>query len=208
MSMEPVKPLKRKPTRPILACAIVTLIVYVFGFRGPTNLNRYPSATTSPYTLPFEAGTSRWCVQGNRSTCSHRGNHKYSYDFWMPIGTPVVASRSGTVVEVSVKRNRIGNFPGNKIVIEHSDGTRCFYVHMKEGGSEVDVGDKVSRDQVIGSSGTTGRSLYPHLHIHVENHGEGIPFTFSDLGRHGGIPRTGFKYEKPTHDGRSNLGRP
>lgn len=120
----------------------------------------------------------------------------------MPIGTPVVASRSGTVVEVSVGRNRIGNFPGNRIAIEHADQTRCFYVHLKEGGSEVEVGDKVLQGQVIGSSGTTGRSLFPHIHIHVEEGGEGVPFTFSDLGRHGGIPRTGFKYKRPAEEDR------
>ena len=192
-------PMKQEPGRKRRTATGVAILaaIYVCGFRGPTDLASYPPADSSPYRLPFETGTSRWCVQGNRSTFSHRGNHTYSYDFLMPVGTPIVASRNGTVVEVSVARKGIGNFPGNRIVIEHSDGTRCFYVHLEEEGSWLEVGDEVFQGQVIGRSGTTGRSLYPHLHIHVESNGEGIPFTFCDLGRHAGIPRVGFRYKSP-----------
>ncbi len=187
---------KRPGKRPWIAAGLLAIgAVYVFGFRGPTKLENYPPPDTSPYKLPFESGTSRWCVQGNRSTFSHRANHKYSYDFYMPVGTPVAAARAGTVVEVSVSRNSIGNFPGNRIVIEHSDGSRGFYVHLEQRGSLVAVSDTVMQGQIIAKSGTTGRSLYPHIHFHVERDGEGIPFTFADLGRHGGIPRTGFRYE-------------
>ena len=170
------------------------LVIYAFAFRGPTNIDSYPSYLDSPYRLPFEAATSRWCVQGNRSTCSHRGQFKYSYDFLMPIGTPVVATRGGKVVEVKVARDGIGNFAGNRIVVEHSDGTLGYYVHLKKDGSVVEVGDTIRQGQVVGQSGMTGRCLFPHIHFHVERDGEGVPFTFAGLGRHRGIPRTGYKY--------------
>ena len=183
-----------KSRRRFVTLAALIGAVYVFGFRGPTHLASYPTTDTSPYRLPFERGTSRWCAQGNRSTCSHRGRFQYSYDFLMPVGTPVIAARGGTVVDVNVAARRIGNFPGNRIVIEHPDGTQGFYVHLDHGGATVVIGQTVSQGQVIGNSGTTGRSLFPHIHFHVEKNGDSIPVSFWDVSYHRGVPRTGFMY--------------
>jgi len=172
----------------------VALIAYVAACTGPRDLSLYPSRTTSPFRLPFPDGSSRLCVQGNRSLFSHRGRYEYGYDFLMAIGSPIAAARAGKVIDVQVDRDGIGLYPGNQIVIRHDDGSTALYAHLEQGGSLVSVGDLVTQGQVIGRSGTTGRSLYPHLHFQVEESQQSVPTTFADVEDDLGIPRPGSFY--------------
>lgn len=161
---------------------------------GPRDPSAHPSRMTSPLRLPFPEGTSRLCVQGNRGLFSHRGRYEHAFDFFMPIGSPVTAARSGEVADVEVERDGIGNYAGNQIVVLHLDGTTARYAHLEKGGSLVSEGQHVVQGQVIGKSGTTGRSLYPHLHFQVELDGQSLPVTFADVEDDHGIPRAGSRY--------------
>src|SRR5690606_27082696 len=93
-------------------------------------------------------------------------------DFKMPVGTEISAIRDGIVVEIiqSNKRNcstedckKFNNY----ILIYHSDGTFAQYMHIKQNGSKVKIGDKIEQGQVIGYSGNVGWSTGPHLHLVV-----------------------------------------
>ena len=53
------------------------------------------------------------------------------------------------------------------IVIQHPDGSRAGYWHLQKDGALVNVGDTVSKGQVIGLSGKTGYAFQPHLHFIV-----------------------------------------
>ncbi len=83
-------------------------------------------------------------------------------------GTPVVASRSGTV-EV-VQRSNSGY--GNMVLINHGDGYKTRYAHMISGSITVKVGDYVEAGRTIGRVGSTGNSTGPHLHFEVIYKGE------------------------------------
>lgn len=83
-------------------------------------------------------------------------------------GTPVVASRSGTV-EV-VQRSSSGY--GNMVLINHGDGYKTRYAHMISGSITVKVGDYVEAGRTIGRVGSTGNSTGPHLHFEVIYRGE------------------------------------
>ncbi len=83
-------------------------------------------------------------------------------------GTPVVASRSGTV-EV-VQRSNSGY--GNMVLINHGDGYKTRYAHMISGSITVRVGDYVEAGRTIGRVGSTGNSTGPHLHFEVIYKGE------------------------------------
>jgi murein DD-endopeptidase MepM/ murein hydrolase activator NlpD len=75
-------------------------------------------------------------------------------------GQPVRATAGGRVVEAG----RNGRF-GKMIEIDHGFGRRTRYAHLSE--FTIRAGEDVERGQVIGYSGTTGRTTGSHLHYEV-----------------------------------------
>ncbi|MBP1757146.1 MAG: Murein DD-endopeptidase MepM and murein hydrolase activator NlpD, containing LysM domain [Firmicutes bacterium] len=123
-----------------------------------------------------------WPVPGNTTITSAFGwriHPVYHYkkfhsgiDISAPLGTKVVAARSGTVLLVSAPvqgRNYGGWGYGNYIVIDHGDGKASLYGHLKQ--TKVSVGDEVNAGDLIGLVGSTGTSTGPHLHFEVRVNG-------------------------------------
>lgn len=81
-------------------------------------------------------------------------------DFGVPIGTPVVAAMSGTVVRSATSKSY-----GEVIYLDNGGGVQTRYAH----GSQrlVQVGATVTAGQTILMSGNTGQSTGPHLHFEV-----------------------------------------
>jgi murein DD-endopeptidase MepM/ murein hydrolase activator NlpD len=78
-------------------------------------------------------------------------------DFLAPRGTPIHSSNSGVIVLAE----RLF-FEGNCVVIDHGLGLYTIAMHL----SRIDVhqGEHVSKGQLLGLSGATGRVTGPHLH--------------------------------------------
>ena len=55
---------------------------------------------------------------------------------------------------------------GRYIVLDHGNGFRTKYAHLKKG--LVQKGDLVKRGQVIGLVGNSGRSTGPHVHYEIQ----------------------------------------
>jgi murein DD-endopeptidase len=89
-----------------------------------------------------------------------RPNHK-GMDFKTPIGTPILATRSGTVTRFNW--NTAAN--GGCVEVQFSDGTLAKYLHLS--GVSVRPGQRVAAGQVIGKTGNTGRTTAPHLHYQL-----------------------------------------
>ena len=53
--------------------------------------------------------------------------------------------------------------PSNEVVIDHANGIRTRYLHLKNGSITVAPGDVVTAGQVIAVVGSSGRSTAPHL---------------------------------------------
>jgi len=84
-------------------------------------------------------------------------------DLVAPLGTRVVSPADGIVTRVGPS----GGF-GNSVFISHGYGIMTRYGHLS--AYNVKVGQRVKRNDPIGSVGTTGRSTGPHLHYEVLVH--------------------------------------
>lgn len=58
---------------------------------------------------------------------------------------------------------------GNRVVVDHGNGYTSLYAHMSN--IYVSVGDTISRGQLIGQMGSTGRSTGTHLHLEIHYKG-------------------------------------
>ena len=80
------------------------------------------------------------------------------WDWSVPVGTPVYAVKSGTVILAS---NSYGNY-GRAIAIRHDDGQGTIYAHLS---SFKRLSGRVNEGELIGYSGNTGKSTGPHFHL-------------------------------------------
>jgi murein DD-endopeptidase MepM/ murein hydrolase activator NlpD len=85
----------------------------------------------------------------------------------------VIAAAGGQVVEMEEsKYDRNCAWDGsdwNFVTIEHYDGTRSIYGHLKQNSVVVSVGDVVARGDLLGLVGSSGNSTNPHLHFEVHD---------------------------------------
>ncbi|MFA6386642.1 MAG: M23 family metallopeptidase [Candidatus Paceibacterota bacterium] len=123
-----------------------------------------PSTIASGYYLR-PAGGPTTSPYGSR-----RGGFHYGIDIGVSRGSTVLASATGTVVEIVgycvEGRRSCGGRYGNYVMIQHPNGTITRYAHLSK--VSVSVGDTVSQGDQIAKSGNTGRSTGPHLHFQIE----------------------------------------
>ncbi|MDH3521237.1 MAG: M23 family metallopeptidase [Myxococcales bacterium] len=123
------------------------------------------------YRMPFGGAQPRSVSQGYGGSASHQGAAQYSLDFAMPWGTPVLAARAGTVVniidsDVAGVLRKTSHDRANRVEVLHADGTLATYAHLRH-GAIVSLGQWVDTGDPIGFSGDTGFSGGPHLHFMV-----------------------------------------
>ena len=99
---------------------------------------------------------------GNRKspTAGASSNHK-GVDMACPSGTPIYATRAGTVTVASYQAGGAGYY----VSINHGDGFASIYMHMTR--YVVSKGQSVAQGELIGYVGSTGISTGPHLHFGV-----------------------------------------
>ena len=85
----------------------------------------------------------------------------YGIDFHAPEGTPVKAMMDG---EVTLAEKNM-YFTGGTIIFDHGHGISTLYMHLKD--LNVKVGQKVSKGQIVGTLGQSGRATGPHLDIRL-----------------------------------------
>ncbi len=109
----------------------------------------YPLTSPAPVTSNF--GWRTHPITGSRRF--HSG-----IDIGAPMGAPVVAAGSGTIVSAGW----IGGY-GKAIVIQHNGVQQTLYGHLSE--VFVQPGQRIEQGTVIGRVGSTGNSTGPHLHF-------------------------------------------
>lgn len=98
-------------------------------------------------------------------------------------GTEILAARAGRVVRLKDNLGLFGSFHGNHIVIEHDDGTKAEYAHIRANSSRVRKGDEVKQGQVLAVSGMVLATVYPHLHFSLlsADNSSTLPVVFEDV---------------------------
>lgn len=150
--------------------------------------------TSYIYYLPFAKGSKFLLIQAYNSNLSH--THELSLDFKMKQGSQVCAARPGIVIAAKEDGDAGGLkdeylSQGNHIIIRHDDGTTAMYWHLQKDGVLVNVGDAVTKGQLVGYSGNTGYSAFPHLHFQVQDkNGHDIATRF--------LTKKGVRYLRPS----------
>lgn len=170
--------LPARATVPAGGSALVAVIEPPAGHRVQLLLDTVPGRPAAQprdvvYRFPLQQARMR-LEQGFHGAFSHAdAENRHALDFAAEIGTPVLAARDGTVMQVEAGFDAAGLDAGdvaraNFIRIVHDDGTMALYAHLDADGVQVAPGTRVRAGQVIGRSGNTGYSTGPHLHFVVQ----------------------------------------
>ena len=96
----------------------------------------------------------------------YNGSGHNAIDIGMPVGTPVLAALSGTVMGTGNTDAVPGCYSfGKWVVVKHANGLATLYSHLST--ISVSAGQSVTTGQALGYSGMTGYATGPHLHFGV-----------------------------------------
>jgi murein DD-endopeptidase MepM/ murein hydrolase activator NlpD len=148
------------------------------------------SAFTGDWTELADA-PSIWPVEGRVASgfgvredpINGEGSFHTGVDIDAPYGTPVRAAADGDATGASM-----GAGYGRQVVLDHGHGVLTVYGHLS--AIAVIAGQHVTRGEVIGYVGQSGRATGPHLHYEV---------------RVGNVPVNPHKYLRSTYEQVSNL---
>ncbi|GIW52899.1 MAG: hypothetical protein KatS3mg081_2254 [Gemmatimonadales bacterium] len=132
--------------------------------RTPDEPPRYRTGPTLPVYWPLEEQgiVTRGPIGSGTEAEAHPG-----LDIAVRAGTPIRAAGGGVVAEAGVDPDY-----GRYVLINHPDGYQSMYGHASR--VLVRAGDVVQAGEVIGLSGSTGRSTAPHLHFEIRRNGQQI----------------------------------
>lgn len=98
-------------------------------------------------------------------------------DFRAGLGTDARVTAAGVVVKAGWN----GGY-GRMVEVDHGQGYATRYGHLNE--ILVKVGDTLNAGDIIGRTGSSGRSTGPHLHYEVRHNGEAVnPLRFLSAGK-------------------------
>lgn len=134
---------------------------------------------------------SMWPVEGRVASSfgeredpiNGEGAFHTGVDIDAPYGTPVRAAGDGNVAGAQMEAGY-----GREVVLDHGHGVSTLYGHLS--AFAVMAGQHVTRGQIIGYVGESGRATGPHVHYEVRVHN---------------VPVNPHKYLRVTYDQASNL---
>ena len=140
--------------------------VYSAGSRVYSQLS---SISAPPPSVAAPAGSGYLWPTTVRRITQYFGWRHTGVDIAGPIGTPIYASRTGTVIRSQCGWN--GGY-GCYIIIDHGGGLTTLYGHNSRLYAK--VGEAVTQGQTIALMGSTGRSTGPHVHFEVRVNGRRV----------------------------------
>ncbi len=115
-----------------------------------------------PPSVSAPAGSGYLWPTSVRTITQYYGWRHTGLDIAGPTGSPIYASRGGTVTKSQCGWN--GGY-GCMIIVDHGGGITTLYAHNSQ--LYVNVGDVVTQGQTMAAMGSTGRSTGPHIHFEI-----------------------------------------
>lgn len=118
-----------------------------------------------------------------------KGLYPKELDKYEIFGHPIYSPCNGTVVEMENGLTDLtppeadpANATGNYVALtcDLAEDTVIYLAHIQEGSVAVQEGDNVKAGELLGKVGNTGNTSEPHLHIHAEKEGVGVPLQFNN----------------------------
>jgi murein DD-endopeptidase MepM/ murein hydrolase activator NlpD len=133
---------------------------------------------TLPLGAPLGSEAEQTSGFGTRFDPFTRGPALHTgLDFRAETGTPARATGAGRVLSAEYS----GGY-GNMVEIDHGNGVTTRYGHLLS--YTVAPGERVEAGQIVGLTGSTGRSTGPHLHYETRIGGEPVnPVRFLQAGK-------------------------
>ena len=146
----------------------------------------------SEYIWPIEpkykvAEHDKYGIRKNHYVLFKERQHS-GFDITADIGTKVHPISEGVVLLAEFDGTTTEGYDafndgyGNKVEILNDDGRRVVYGHLRE--FYVKPGDRVTKDTIIGITGTSGGSRVPHLHLEIRKSNTeetGLKYTINPL---------------------------
>ncbi len=118
-----------------------------------------------------------------------KGFYPKDLDRYEIFGHAIVSPCAGVVTEMenglpdltppeADPEHATGNYVA--LVCDHAADTTLYLAHLQEGSVLVENGDTIEAGQLLGKVGNSGNTSEPHLHIHAEKNGVGVPLAFDD----------------------------
>ena len=149
-----------------------------FGNRLTLNKETGDKLNARPTLQPVMPWQSDMLISGFgfRVNPFHKGLYNHpGVDIAMPRGTPVIATGSGTLVQL--KKSDLQAGYGNYVEIDHGEGIVTRYAHLED--ILVRFGARVYKGDTIATVGTSGGSVAPHVHYEILKDGKNVdPITF------------------------------
>lgn len=127
----------------------------------PGGVATFEEGPSVPKHWPLDA---RWMITRGPTLTADADEAHGGLDIAVPRGTPIRAAGGGVVARAGVDTEY-----GRHVLIEHPDNYQSLYGHASR--VLVADGDTVRAGQVIGLTGSTGRSTAPHLHFEIRQSG-------------------------------------
>jgi murein DD-endopeptidase MepM/ murein hydrolase activator NlpD len=184
--------------RPSLASAGALVFDFASGtpeqnlYYAQNRRERYIGLALPALALPFNG---EWKVtQAHNGSFTHRNEWRHAWDFervdgagevmhgagthlaeYHSYGQPVCAALEGEIANIQnyLPDNEPGTFNfrqswGNTVVIRHPNGQCSAYSHLTQIPETVYIGRWLSKGELIGYCGNSGRSERPHIHFQLQ----------------------------------------
>lgn len=160
------------------------------------------------HLLDYECGDRTY---DNASGHNHEGIDYATWPFaWYRMDhdqVEIVAVSAGTIVfkeDGQFDRSCESGGTWNAVYVQHADGSRVWYGHMKRGSlTPKEVGEVVERDEYLGVVGSSGSSTGPHLHLETYDAGGYLIDPYAGACNHLN-PTSWWEEQRPYYDSAIN----